>query len=61
MNEKAKELGMNHTHFTNLSGASNDLLKPYEPEKYKDEAKTKATSQDISLLIHSLLKNTQRL
>lgn len=56
MNEKAKELGMNHTHFTNPSGASNDLLKPYEPKKYKDEAKTKTTSQDISLLIHSLLK-----
>ena len=56
MNEKGKELGMNHTHFTNPSGASNDLLKPYEPEKYKDEAKTKTTSQDISLLIHSLLK-----
>ena len=56
MNGKAKKLGMNHTHFTNPSGASNDLLKPYEPKKYKDEAKTKTTSQDISLLIHSLLK-----
>ena len=35
MNAKAKALGMNHTHFTNPSGADNHLIQPYEPKGYK--------------------------
>ncbi|EKC81833.1 penicillin-binding protein PBP4 [Staphylococcus epidermidis] len=56
MNEKAKSIGMTHTHFTNPSGAPNELLKPYAPTKYQDESKTKTTSEDMSILVRSLLK-----
>ncbi|MBX5320315.1 MULTISPECIES: penicillin-binding protein PBP4 [Staphylococcus] len=56
MNEKAKRLGMTHTHFTNPSGAPNELLKSYAPTKYQDESKTTTTSEDMSLLVHHLLK-----
>lgn len=48
MNKKAKELGMNHTHFTNPSGASNDLLKPYKPKNIKMRQRQK---QHLKILV----------
>ena len=56
MKDTAKKTGMTPTHFTNPSGASNDLLKTYAPKAYKDETKTTTTAQDMSLLVHRLLK-----
>ncbi|MCG3401448.1 DUF1958 domain-containing protein [Staphylococcus massiliensis] len=57
MNDKAKALGMTHTHFVNPTGASNDLLKPFEPIDYRKELKTSTTAEDLSLLMHHLLKD----
>ena len=37
MNDKAKKIGMEHTHFVNPTGADNQLLHQYAPEKYKKE------------------------
>ncbi|WP_260846197.1 hypothetical protein [Staphylococcus epidermidis] len=32
------------------------MLKSYAPTKYQDESKTKTTSEDMSILVRSLLK-----
>lgn len=55
MNKKAKQLGMNDTHFTNPSGANNDLLKSYVPKAYKKEHASHTTAHDMSILMHALL------
>ncbi len=57
MNDKAKKIGMEHTHFVNPTGADNQLLHQYAPEKYKKERKTQTTSQDMTILMQHLLKD----
>ena len=57
MNDKAKKIGMEHTHFVNPTGADNQLLNQYAPEKYKKERKTQTTSQDMTILMQHLLKD----
>lgn len=56
MNSTAKSLGMHHTHFTNPSGASNELLQPFISKDYKDETISKSTAQDMAILSQALLK-----
>lgn len=57
MNDKAKKIGMEHTQFVNPTGADNQLLHQYAPEKYKKERKTQTTSQDMTILMQHLLKD----
>ncbi|MEJ7488906.1 penicillin-binding protein PBP4 [Staphylococcus pettenkoferi] len=56
MNAKAKALGMNHTHFTNPSGADNHLIQPYEPKGYKNESTSHTIAHDMALLTNHLLR-----
>lgn len=55
MNQKAKDLGMKDTTFTNPSGANNKILKPYEPKSYKDDTISHTTARDMSLLSNHIL------
>lgn len=55
MNQKAKDLGMKDTKFTNPSGANNKILKPYEPKSYKDDTISHTTARDMSLLSNHIL------
>lgn len=55
MNTKAKALGMTNTHFTNPSGANNQLIRQFTPTKYKHETFSHTTAQDMALLTHQLL------
>ncbi|EHJ08043.1 penicillin-binding protein PBP4 [Staphylococcus simiae] len=55
MNDTAKQLHMTHTHFTNPSGANNNLLDTYAPKKYKNETTSYSTAQDMTVLSQHLI------
>lgn len=55
MNETAKQLHMIHTHFTNPSGADNNLLDKFAPKKYKNETTSHSTAQDMIVLSQHLI------
>ncbi|MGT2934226.1 serine hydrolase [Streptococcus catagoni] len=57
INDKAKELGMTHTHFYNASGAAAQAFKGlYNPESYDKTAPNQTTARDLAKLIYSFLK-----
>lgn len=56
MNHKAKQLGMHHTHFTNPSGANNQLIHQFIPKAYKSETTSQSTAQDMAILSQAILK-----
>ncbi len=56
MNAKAKELGMNHTHFNNASGAVAELFQGYyQPEGYDASKPNKTTARDLAILAMELM------
>ncbi|WP_241966531.1 serine hydrolase, partial [Staphylococcus nepalensis] len=56
MNHKAKQLGMHHTHFTNPSGANNQLIHQFISKAYKSETTSQSTAQDMAILSQAILK-----
>ncbi len=56
MNQKAKKLGMAHTHFTNPTGADTKLLEEFAPKSYKGEGKTTSTARDMNKLMYHIIK-----
>ncbi|WP_412518914.1 penicillin-binding protein PBP4 [Staphylococcus simulans] len=56
MNHTAQSLGMQHTHFTNPSGANNQLIHQFIPKAYKNETTSSSTAQDMAILSQALLK-----
>ncbi|MGV2994756.1 serine hydrolase, partial [Streptococcus porcinus] len=60
MNEKAKEIGMNHTHFVNPTGAENNLLKSFAPKRYKDEMSSTSTARDFAILSQRVVQDTPK-
>ncbi|WP_251943222.1 MULTISPECIES: DUF1958 domain-containing protein [Staphylococcus] len=57
MNKKAKQIGMQNTHFTNPSGANIKLLKPFAPKQYQNQTYSYTTANDMSLLSHYILNH----
>ena len=56
MNAKAKELGMNHTHFNNASGAVAELFQGYyQPEGYDATRPNQTTARDLAILAMELM------
>ena len=56
MNAKAKELGMNHTHFNNASGAVAELFQGYyQPEGYDASKPNQTTARDLAILAMDLM------
>lgn len=56
MNAKAKELGMNHTHFNNASGAVAELFQGYyQPEGYDATKPNQTTARDLAILAMELM------
>ncbi|MCD8914056.1 penicillin-binding protein PBP4 [Staphylococcus simulans] len=60
MNETAKDIGMNHTHFVNPTGAENRLLESFAPERYKDETRSTATARDFAILSQRVVQDTPK-
>ncbi|MEL0538098.1 penicillin-binding protein PBP4 [Staphylococcus debuckii] len=60
MNKKAKKIGMTHTHFVNPTGAENNLLQNYAPEKYKDEMSSRASAKDFAILSQRVIQDTPK-
>ncbi|MDU9417048.1 penicillin-binding protein PBP4 [Staphylococcus lloydii] len=58
MNKKAKEIGMNHTHFVNPTGAENKQLKDFVPKRYKNEDSTMSTTRDFEILSQRVVQDT---
>lgn len=56
MNNKAKSLGMHHTHFTNPSGANNQLIQQFIPKAYQKETTSQSTAEDMAILSQALIK-----
>lgn len=61
MNEKAKQLGMTHTHFVNPTGADNPRLRSFAPAKYKNEENSTTTARDYAILDHHVIKDTPKI
>ena len=56
MNAKAKELGMNHTHFNNASGAVAELFQGYyQPAGYDASKPNQTTARDLAILAMDLM------
>ena len=56
MNAKAKELGMNHTHFNNASGAVAELFQGYyQPEGYDATRPNQTTARDLAILAMEIM------
>lgn len=56
MNAKAKELGMNRTHFNNASGAVAELFQGYyQPEGYDASKPNQTTARDLAILAMDLM------
>ena len=56
MNAKAKELGMNRTHFNNASGAVAELFQGYyQPEGYDASKPNQTTARDLAILAMELM------
>lgn len=56
MNAKAKELGMNHTHFNNASGAAAELFQGYyQPEGYDATKPNQTTARDLAILAMEIM------
>ena len=56
MNAKAKELGMNHTHFNNASGAVAELFQGYyQPEGYDASKPNQTTARDLAILAMEIM------
>ena len=56
MNAKAKELGMNRTHFNNASGAVAELFQGYyQPEGYDATKPNQTTARDLAILAMELM------
>ncbi|UXV34699.1 penicillin-binding protein PBP4 [Staphylococcus sp. IVB6181] len=60
MNKTAKDIGMNHTHFVNPTGAENRLLESFAPERYKDETRSTATARDFAILSQRVVQDTPK-
>ncbi|MEJ7200135.1 DUF1958 domain-containing protein, partial [Staphylococcus epidermidis] len=61
MNKKAKELGMNDTHYVNPTGAENSRLKSFAPSKYKDTENNTTTARDYAILDQHVIKDTPKI
>ena len=56
MNAKAKELGMNRTHFNNASGAVAELFQGYyHPEGYDASKPNQTTARDLAILAMDIM------
>ena len=51
---------MTHTHFVNPTGAENNLLQNYAPEKYKDEMSSRASAKDFAILSQRVIQDTPK-
>lgn len=58
MNQTAKDLGMNDTHYVNPTGAENDLLQDFAPERYKNEGSTVTSAHDYAILAQHTVADT---
>lgn len=61
MNQTAKEIGMEHTHFVNPTGAENNLLKDFAPKKYKNEESNTSTAKDFAILSQRVVQDTPKI
>ena len=62
MNAKAKELGMNRTHFNNASGAVAELFQGYyQPEGYDASKPNQTTARDLAILAMDLMNRYPQL
>ena len=61
MNKKAKDIGMKHTHFVNPTGAEQNLLLEYAPERYKNETSSTSTAHDFAILAQRVIQDTPKI
>mgnify|MGYP001763510851 FL=1 len=61
MNQTAKSLGMNHTHYVNPTGAENRLLLEFVPKRYQNESSSISTAHDYAILAQHTVQDTPKI
>ncbi len=61
MNQTAKSLGMNHTHYVNPTGAENRLLLEFVPKRYQNESSSTSTAHDYAILAQHTVQDTPKI
>ncbi|PNZ70252.1 D-alanyl-D-alanine carboxypeptidase [Staphylococcus croceilyticus] len=61
MNKKAKEIGMDDTHFVNPTGAMNKRLRDFAPSKYKNQQNNVSSAKDMAILDQHVIKDTPKI